>query len=360
MNTLTIEENEVRDLRIERNDYFHNADQSVKTFIDETREEVFSPDLYWTNSNLTIPQPDLLKEYSGIAIFNRINDIRRINKFLEELNQNLDVGGYLLINLETKNARRTRLLNRFPRFISRILYLVDFLFNRVLPKCKPTRIFYFNITKGKNRVITLTESLGRLKSCGFEVANHYRVGYRTYILAKKVSRPVYDMEPTYGALVKLRRVGYQGKIISLYKMRTMHPYSEYLQEYVFEKNGTENGDKITDDFRVTNWGKIFRKFWIDELPMLINWVKRELKLVGVRPLSEHKFYTYPKHLQEKRTMVKPGLVPPFYADLPNTPEEFFATEEKYLDAYMKKPIRTDIRYFFKAMYNIFIKNARSG
>jgi lipopolysaccharide/colanic/teichoic acid biosynthesis glycosyltransferase len=129
---------------------------------------------------------------------------------------------------------------------------------------------------------------------------------------------------------------------------------------VFEKNGTANGDKITDDFRVTNWGKIFRKFWIDELPMLFNWAKRDLKLVGVRPLSEHKFYTYPKHLQKKRTMVKPGLVPPFYADLPNTPEEFFATEERYLDAYMKKPIRTDIRYFFKAMYNIFVKKARSG
>jgi len=59
-------------------------------------------------------------------------------------------------------------------------------------------------------------------------------------------------------------------------------------------------------------------------------------------------------------MVKPGLVPPFYADLPETTEEFFQTEERYLDAYMKKPIRTDIRYFFKAMYNIFVKKARSS
>jgi len=365
MNALTealpVKDNIARDhLRIARRDYFHNVRPSVKSFVDETAEKVYSTDLFWLNSTVSIPNAETLQSYAGLAVFNRINDVRRINKYLERLNQALEPGGYLLVNLETKNARQVRILNRYPKLISRTLYFFDFLVNRVLPKIKPTRKIYFEITKGKNRIMTLTEALGRLKSCGFKVVNHHRIGYRSYILARKEGEPVYDMEPTYGALVKLRRVGYRGELISLYKMRTMHPYSEYLQEYLFEMNGTSNGDKITDDFRVTNWGKLFRKFWIDELPMLINWAKRDLKLVGVRPLSEHKFYTYPEHLQKKRTMVKPGLVPPFYADIPETTEEFFQTEERYLDAYMKKPIRTDIRYFFKAMYNIFVKKARSS
>jgi lipopolysaccharide/colanic/teichoic acid biosynthesis glycosyltransferase len=352
---------ELRDeLRIAREDYFHNAEETVKTFIDESQKGVFAKDLFWINSTVTVPELSADSSYAGLAIFNRINDTRRINKYLEELNRNLKTGSYLLINLETKNARRARLLNRFPRILSKPVYVIDFFINRVLPKFKLTRKLFFSVTKGRNRVLTLTEALGRLKSCGFKTLATHRFGYRTYILAQKEGDPVYDMEPTYGALVKMRRVGYNGNIIGLYKLRTMHPYSEYLQEFIYEQNGTSNGDKINDDFRVTNWGKIFRKFWIDELPMLWNWLKRDLKLVGVRPLSEHKFYTYPEALQKKRIQVKPGLVPPFYADLPETPEEFFECEERYLDAYMKKPIRTDIRYFFKAMYNIFVKRARSA
>lgn len=343
-----------------RDDYYHNADERVKTLVDHSENGVFASDLFWTNSSISLPASETISQFKGLAIFNRINDLRRINKYFEQLNKVLPENGYLLINLETKSVRAQNLINSYPKFISKPLYAVDFLINRVLPKCKPTRKLYFSITKGKNRVITLTETLGRLKSCGFATINHYSVGNRKYVLAKKISNPVYDMEPTYGAFVKLKRVGYKGDILDLYKIRTMHPYSEYLQKYVFEMNGTANGDKIIDDFRITNWGKVFRKFWIDELPMLWNWMKGDLKIVGVRPLSEHKFYTYPKYLQEKRTKVKPGLVPPFYADLPNTPEEFFATEEKYLDSYLKKPLRTDLKYFFKAIYNIFVKNARSS
>ena len=365
MNALTealpVKDNIARDhLRVARRDYIHNADFGVKAFVDETDEKVYSTDLFWLNSTVSIPNAETLQSYAGFAVFNRINDVRRINKYLERLNEALEPGGYLLINLETKNARQVRILNRYPKLISRPLYFFDFLVNRVLPKIKPTRKIYFEITKGKNRVMTLTEALGRLKSCGFKVINHHRIGYRSFILARKEGEPVYDMEPTYGALVKLRRVGHKGEIISLYKLRTMHPYSEYIQDYVFEKNNLNSGGKFQNDFRVTNWGKVFRKLWIDELPMLYNWVKRDIKLVGVRPLSRHYYSLYPEAMKELRIKVKPGLVPPFYADLPVTFHEIVESEKKYIESYLKKPIRTDIRYFFKAMYNIFLKRARSA
>jgi len=42
----------------------------------------------------------------------------------------------------------------------------------------------------------------------------------------------------------------------------MHPYSEYLQEYVYEQGGTIDGDGFKNDFRITFWGKFFRKFWV--------------------------------------------------------------------------------------------------
>lgn len=49
--------------------------------------------------------------------------------------------------------------------------------------------------------------------------------------------------------------------IKVYKLRTMHPYLEYLQQYVFDRNGLEKGGKLKDDFRMTHWGRIFRICW---------------------------------------------------------------------------------------------------
>ena len=295
----------------------------------------------------------------GIASIHRINDLPRVNKFFEKANICLNYGDYLLICLETKDSRRMRILNKFPRIISKPYYFLDFILKRVLPKWSVTKKIYFWITKGNNRVISLTEGLGRLVSCGFKIVGYQRIGYLTYIVSKKNSEPIYDMEPTYGLLVRLKRIGKGGKLFTVYKMRTMYPYSEYLQDFVFIKNNLQVGGKIKDDFRITSWGKLFRKLWIDELPMFINYFKGQMKFVGVRPLSRHYYSLYPEDLQELRITVKPGLIPPFYADLPQTLPEIIESERVYLESYRKNPIRTDIRYFFKAMNNIFIKKARS-
>ena len=129
---------------------------------------------------------------------------------------------------------------------------------------------------------------------------------------------------------------------------------------MFQKNDLKDGGKIKDDFRISPEGKILRKFWIDELPMIFNLLKGEMKLVGVRPLSGHYFSLYTKELQELRVKTKPGLIPPFYVDMPVTLEEIIASEIKYLKAYEKAPYHTDFTYFFKSLYNILIKRKRSS
>ena len=78
-------------------------------------------------------------------------------------------------------------------------------------------------------------------------------------------------------------------------------------KYVYDTYGTKDGDKAANDFRITTWGHIFRSLWIDELPMIINLLKGDMKLVGVRPLSKAKFDTYPEWLQDLRTQSKPGV-----------------------------------------------------
>jgi lipopolysaccharide/colanic/teichoic acid biosynthesis glycosyltransferase len=94
--------------------------------------------------------------------------------------------------------------------------------------------------------------------------------------------------------------------------------------------------------------------------MLFNLLKRDLKIVGVRPLSNHYISLYPKEFRERRRNYRPGLVPPFYVDLPKTLEEIIDSERRYLDAYDKHPFLTDWKYFWKAFNNIVFKRARSN
>ena len=295
-----------------------------------------------------------------IVNLERVNNHRRINKFFEVVNFKLPPGGIYSGFAEPQITRKKRFFRRYTPVFGILLYSLDFLWNRVAPKIPLVKRLYFSMTRGKNRVISRAEVLGRLYACGFEVLDETLVDGMLFFTAKKVRNPYYDQNPTYGPLVCLRRVGKDGNIIGVFKMRTMYPYSEYIQKYVYEKNGVCKGDKFLNDFRITTWGKIFRKLWIDELPMIYNFLNGDLKIVGVRPLSVHKYNTYPKYLQEKRIKIKPGLVPPFYADMPETEEAFYESESRYIDEYMKAPLATDWKYFWKAFNNIVFKNARSG
>ena len=136
-----------------------------------------------------------------------------------------------------------------------------------------------------------------------------------------------EQNPSYGPLIKLKRIGLDNKVIEIYKFRTMHPYSEFVQEDLVLNNKLKNTGKINNDYRLTSWGIIFRKLWIDELPQIYNWLKGDINLIGVRALSLNYFSLYPEKLQEMRIKVKPGLIPPFYADLPSNFEEIIISEE---------------------------------
>ena len=331
----------------------------LKEYLTETLGDEIAPNLYSCKFTGRFCFKTLQPDENGFICAHKINSIRRVNKFLEAANENMQNGHYLVTAVETKDERKERLLKKYPKPISYPYYTLDFVLKRVFPKLKPTRSIYFSITGGKNRVISLTEALGRLVSCGFEIVGYKKIGGLTYIISRKVRKPYYDMQPTYGAIIRLKRVGYEGKVFDVFKVRTMYPYSEYLQDYVYQLNNLGEGGKFQDDFRTTSYGNFFRRFWIDELPMIYNWLRRDMKLVGVRPLSEHYYYLYPKDIQEMRTQTKPGLIPPYYADLPKGLDEILESEKKYLEAYQKNPIKTDIRYLFKALKNIIVLGARS-
>lgn len=298
--------------------------------------------------------------FNSITNLHRVNDFRWINKFFESVNHRLPFGGIYINSAETYQLRKKRILSEYPPGFNHIYYFFDFLFTRVFPKLLITKKFYFYVTLGRNRVISRAETLGRLYSCGFECLEEKFIEGNFYFVARKVKEPAFDGKPTYGPFVRLQRYGKNGKVIGVYKMRTMHAYSEYLQEYIYQRNQLQDGGKFKNDFRVTAMGRFMRKFWIDELPMIFNLLRGDMKLVGVRPLSRQYFNLYTEELKEKRLKIKPGLIPPFYADMPKTLEEIMDSENRYIDAYIKNPLWTDIKYFFSATWNIVFRKARSN
>ena len=287
--------------------------------------------------------------------------ISHLNTLLNETNEAMPVGGYLLCHTRTAALKRKLIMKRYPWGINYVVFTLHFLWHRVIPKLRPTKKFYFWVTKGKRQTFNRVEVLGRLYRAGFEVVNEEYQLSEFYVLARKVKTPIWDDKPSEGLLIKLQRVGKGGKLVGVYKFRTMYSYSEYLQPYIYEHNHLQKGGKFADDYRVTPWGRWMRKLWIDELPMFINFFKGEMKLVGVRPLSRHYFSLYTPEMQELRIKMKPGLLPPFYYDkqTPKTIEEVQVSERHYIESYLKHPFLTDVKYFFGTIGNIIFRGKMS-
>ncbi len=298
---------------------------------------------------------------NAIINLSRTNDIRFVNKFFEAVNSKLNNGDIFIGCLETISSRMLRMpIGKIP-LIGPLYFSVEFVFNRISPKLPGLKKIYFLLTRGRNRLLSRAEVLGRLVCCGFEILDYKLLNGLTYFVVVKIKKPVFDMNPSYGALYEMPRIGKNGKIIGVYKMRTMHAYAEYLHEYVLKINGYAESGKPANDFRLTPWGKFMRRYWLDELPQLLNVLKGELKLVGVRPVSQRYFQDIPKDLQDLRLKHKPGCIPPYVAlDRKGNVNSVLQSEREYLEEKTLHPFTTDTKYFFKAIFNIVFKRKRSA
>lgn len=313
-------------------------------------------------SNLTATLNKYGKETMECILVQRpVNAIRELDPFLFTANDLLKENGYIFCNSRTSGVKKRLIYDKYPFIIRDIYYFAHYLWHRVCPKVKPINKLYFHITKGNNRTFNRVEILGRLYHAGFEVLYEGTTNGTFFVIGRKARMPITEGGPSTAPLIKLRRVGQYGKIIEVYKFRTMYSYSEYIQSYVYEHNSLDESGKFAHDYRVNTTGKWLRKLWLDEIPMIINLLKGEMKLVGVRPLSEHYLSLYTPEMQELHTSVKPGLLPPFYYEkvTPSCPEEVQASERRYIEAYKKHPIRTDWKYFWGIVHNILFNKKQS-
>ena len=90
------------------------------------------------------------------------------------------------------------------------------------------------------------------------------------------------------------RLGYKGKVFKIFKFRSMTNTQD------------ENGDLMSDDYRLTAFGKFLRNWSIDELPQLWNIIIGDMSLIGPRPLVAEYKQKYSSK-QMRRHEVRPGI-----------------------------------------------------
>ncbi len=287
------------------------------------------------------------------------NDFSSLNKYFLEIYKKLVPGGYFVSKVRTIHIHKNRFFKKYPKFIAHLFYVFHYLFYRIFPYTPVLNKIFYLLKRGRRTVIARAEILGRLYYCGYKIVSTHEIGDYLYFVSQKSDLPSLKETPTSSLIIKLKRVGMNGRVFNLYKFRTMYPYSEYLQEYIYYLNKLTESGKYQDDFRITGWGKFLRKFWLDELPQLYNYIRGDLKLVGARALSYHYFSLYPPEMRALRIRYKNGLLPPYYADMPKSLDEIIESERRYFEHKKQSPYLTDITYFFKILKNILIHKRRS-
>lgn len=151
------------------------------------------------------------------------------------------------------------------------------------------------------------------------------------------------------------RIGKNGKIIKIYKYRTMVTNAEELIKQFTPEQMKEYKEnfKLENDPRITKVGKFLRKTSLDELPQLLNIIQGDLALIGPRPVVKKELEKYGENAG-KFLSVTPGLTGNWAASgrSNTTYEERMEMELWYVD---NISFITDVKIFFKTIIAVIKK-----
>ncbi|HUQ65417.1 MAG TPA: sugar transferase [Flavitalea sp.] len=148
------------------------------------------------------------------------------------------------------------------------------------------------------------------------------------------------------------RVGYKGKIFTIKKFRSMYVDAE------------TNGPRlsVSNDERVTPWGRVMRRWKLDELPQLWNVLVGEMSIVGPRPEREYfirqlkmKHQPYEQLLEVKPGITSLGMINFGYADSVSEMVERMKYDQLYIQ---KKSLTLDMKIIMRTLRIIFTAKGR--
>lgn len=147
-------------------------------------------------------------------------------------------------------------------------------------------------------------------------------------------------------IFKQQRPGKNEKIFDMYKFRTMTDEVD------------EKGNLLSDQLRLTRFGKLLRSTSLDELPELWNIFKGDMSLIGPRPLLIEYLSIYDQ-TQKKRHNVRPGLTGWAQINGRNsvTWKEKFKLDIEYIE---NISFVLDVKIFFLTIKKVLIKEGISA
>ena len=144
-----------------------------------------------------------------------------------------------------------------------------------------------------------------------------------------------------------KRVGLNGRIFKIYKLRSM-----YIDA---EKDGPKWASE--NDERITKVGRIIRKTRIDELPQLVNILKRDMSIIGPRPERPEMIKEFIKYIPDfnDRLLVKPGITGWAQGNggYSLTPQENLEFDMYYIQ---NRGLKLDLLIIVKTIIVIFTRN----
>lgn len=154
-------------------------------------------------------------------------------------------------------------------------------------------------------------------------------------------------------IFKQKRVGRNGRIFYIHKIRSMYIDAEQRKQELINKNEM-NGHmfKIEKDPRITKIGRFIRKTSIDELPQFFDVLAGSMSLIGTRPPTVDEFEQYENH-HKRRLSMKPGITGLWQISGRNKIQDFeeiVQLDTSYIDNWS---IWYDIKILFKTIYVVF-------
>ncbi|MFW2545552.1 sugar transferase [Primorskyibacter sp. 2E107] len=147
-----------------------------------------------------------------------------------------------------------------------------------------------------------------------------------------------------------KRVGRNGRIFYMWKLRSMVPNAHALLEAHLAANPEARAEwdrdqKLKNDPRITRVGRFIRKTSLDELPQLVNVLTGDMALVGPRPMMVEQQELYPGSAYYA---LRPGITGFWQISVRN--ESSFADRAKFDTEYLRKvSVMTDLAVMLRTV-----------